>query len=427
MCRYHYLSLFGIFTINIFAQPINVSPQLSGWNLVWQDEFEADTVNYKEWEHDIGTGSPVFEEFGNSSPEFSPEGFPKDNFSVQWDGKLKVDHTGYYTFYIIADDGVRFYVNDSLLIDQWQPQPATEFTAKLNLPGDKEYTIRIEYFEENGGETMIFGWESDFFSKCLISSKNLVTSAGDPGLKGTYFSNKLLRSSKNSKPFIRTDKELNWVTGGGWGNNELQYYTNVPNNIRINNGKLIIEARKESFKGSDYTSARIKTKNSWRYGRFEIRAKLPKGRGTWSALWALPTDWTYGNWPYSGEIDIVEHVGFNEGNIISSVHNYMHAGDLYGTDQQGSINIPNACNEFNNYILEWNENELSVMVNNEDIFRYVNGKQTWARWPFDQRFHLLFNIAVGGGWGGAKGIDDDSFPSKMEIEYVRVYSKKPKK
>ena len=92
MCRYHYLSLFGIFTINIFAQPIIVSPQLSGGNLVWQDEFEADTVNYKEWEHDIGTGSPVFEEFGNSSPEFSPEGFPKDNFSVQWDGTVSYTH-----------------------------------------------------------------------------------------------------------------------------------------------------------------------------------------------------------------------------------------------------------------------------------------------------------------------------------------------
>ena len=423
MCRYYCLSFFGILTINIFAQPINGSPQSSGWNLVWQDEFEADTVNYKEWEHDIGTGAPVFEAFGNSSPEFSPEGFPKDNFSVQWEGMLKVDNTGKYIIYIVSDDGVRFYLNDTLLIDQWQPQPATEFSCKLNLREDQEYPIRIEYFEESGGETMIFGWESDFFSKCLISSKNLITRAGDPGLEGTYFSNKLLQSSKNSKPFMRTDRELNWVTGGGWGNNELQYYTDIPNNIRIHNGKLIIEARRESFQGSKYTSARIKTKNSWKYGRFEIKAKLPKGRGTWSALWALPTDWIYGNWPYSGEIDILEHVGFNEGNIVGSVHTFSHAGDLYGTDQQGSVNIPNVCNEFNNYVLEWDENEISVLVNNDSIFSYVKGNRSWKGWPFDQRYHLLFNIAIGGWWGGTEGVDDNALPAKMEIEYIRVYQK----
>ena len=413
---------FFFFLSMLYAKSENNS-ELDGWNLVWQDEFSDSTISAADWGFDIGTGAPIFDAFGVSSTEFSPEGFPKDNFSVRWDGRLKVDHTGEYTFYIIADDGVRFYLNDSLLIDQWQPQPATEFTGKLNLLEDQEYPIRIEYFEKGGDETMILGWKSDSFPKSLIPSKNLVTDTGEPGLKGTYFSNKLLKLSKNDKPFTRIDKELNWVTGGGWGNNELQYYTNVPSNIRINNGKLIIEARKEPFRGSEYTSARIKTKNSWKYGRFEIRAKLPKGRGTWSALWALPTDWTYGNWPYSGEIDILEHVGFSEGNIIGSVHTIAHAGDLYGTDQQGSINIPNACNEFNNYILEWNENELSVMVNNESIFRYAKGNQSWARWPFDQRFHLLFNIAVGGWWGGAKGIDDDAFPTKMEIEYVRVYQK----
>jgi beta-glucanase (GH16 family) len=419
------IPVLGYFVILSMLYPKSENnSELDGWDLVWQDEFSDSTISAAHWGFDMGTGAPVFDAYGISSPIFIPEGFPKDNFSVQWDGKLKVDHTGKYTFYIIADDGVRFYLNDSLLIDQWQPQPATEFTGKLNLQEDQEYPIRIEYFEKGGDETMILGWESDSFPKSLIPSKNLVTDTGEPGLKGTYFSNKLLKLSKNDKPFTRIDKELNWVTGGGWGNNELQYYTNVPSNIRINNGKLIIEARKEPFRGSEYTSARIKTKNSWKYGRFEIRAKLPKGRGTWSALWALPTDWTYGNWPYSGEIDIVEHVGFNEGDIVGSVHTIVHAGDLYGTDQQGSINIPNACNEFNNYILEWNENELSVMVNNESIFRYAKGNQSWERWPFDQRFHLLFNIAVGGWWGGAKGVDNDAFPTKMEIDYVRVYTQK---
>ena len=417
-----FLGFFIILSI-LYGKSANNS-ELDGWDLVWQDEFGESTINPADWEFDIGTGAPVFDAYGISSPIFVPEGFPKDNFSVRWEGKLKTEHSSEYIFYTVSDDGVRLYVDDHLIIDQWKPQPATESAGKIKLQANQEYSIRVEYFEEGGGEVMILGWECASFPKSLIPRKNLVTSTGEPGLKGTYFPNKSLKLLKNDKPFTRIDKELNWVTGGGWGNNELQYYTDVPNNVRINNGKLIIEARKESFRGSEYTSARIKTKNSWKYGRFEIRAKLPQGRGTWSALWALPTDWTYGPWPYSGEIDILEHVGFNEGDIVGSVHTIAKAGDLYGTDQQGTIKILNACKEFNNYILEWNENEISVLVNNKSFFKYSKGNQPWERWPFDQRFHLLFNIAVGGWWGGAKGVDNDVFPTKMEIDYVRVYTQK---
>ena len=104
--------------INIFSQPINDSPQLSGWNLVWQDEFDADTINYEEWGHDIGSGAPVFEAFGVSSHEFSPEGYPRDNFSVQWNGFIIPEYTTEYTFYIVADDGVRLWVNEKLIIDK---------------------------------------------------------------------------------------------------------------------------------------------------------------------------------------------------------------------------------------------------------------------------------------------------------------------
>ena len=398
--------------------------ELDGWDLVWQDEFGDSTINNADWEFDMGTGAPVFDVYGTSSPIFIPDDFPNDNFSVRWEGTLKTEYSSEYTFYTVSDDGVRLFVDDQLIINQWKPQPATESAGKIKLQANKEYSIRIEYFEEGGGEVMILGWECDSFPKKLIPSKNLNTDTGEPGLKGTYFPNKSLRLAKNEKPFIRIDKELNWVTGGGWGNNELQYYTDLPNNVRIKNGKLIIEARKESFRGSEYTSARIKTKNSWKYGRFEIRAKLPQGQGTWCALWGLPTDWAYGPWPYSGEIDILEHVGFNEGDIVGSVHTIAKAGDLYGTDQQGTIKIPNACKEFNNYILEWNENEINVLVNNKSFFKYSRRNQPWQRWPFDQRFHLLLNIAVGGWWGGAKGVDDDVFPTQMEIDYVRVYTQK---
>jgi len=421
-----YISVLGYFLIFfILHADSGNNTALEGWSLIWQDEFNDSTINTADWEFDIGTGAPVFEAFGAISSEFSPEGFPKDNFSVQWDGYLKVNQTGNYKFYIIADDGVRFYLNDSLIIDEWQPQPATEFTGILKLQEIQDYKIRIEYFEEGGGEAIIFGWESNSFPKTLITSKNLVTNTGEPGLKGTYFPNKSLKLAKNQKPFIRIDKELNWVTtSGGWGNNESQYYTDDHNNVRIENGKLIIEAKKEYFKGSDYTSARIKTKKSWKYGRVEIRAKLPSGIGTWCALWALPTDRTYGPWPHSGEIDILEHVGFNEGEIIGSVHTSANSGDLYGTDQQGRIKIPNACKEFNNYILEWQDDEIAVSVNNKKFFKYSKQNRPWQKWPFDQNFHLILNIAIGGSWGGAKGIDDNAFPTKMEVDYVRVYTHK---
>jgi len=261
--------------------------ELGGWDIVWQDEFNDSTINSSDWEFDIGTGAPVFDVYGISSPLFIPEGFPKDNFSVRWKGKLKTEYSSDYTFYALSDDGVRLYVDDYLIIDQWKPQPARESAGKITLQANQKYSIQVEYFEEGGAEAMILGWECDSFPKGLIPSKNLVTDTGEPGLKGTYFPNKSLEKTSSNTTITRIDKELNWITGDGWGNNELQYYTDDANNIRIKNGKLIIVARKESFRGSEYTSARIKTKNSWKYGRFEIRAKLPKGRGTWSALWAL--------------------------------------------------------------------------------------------------------------------------------------------
>src|SRR5689334_11617702 len=114
----------------------------------------------------------------------------------------------------------------------------------------------------------------------------------------------------------------------GWGNNELEYYTNDPKNVRIENGNLVIEAVKESKGGKEFTSTRIvsKFKGDWLYGRIEIRAKLPKGRGTWPAIWMLSTDWKYGGWPESGEIDIMEHVGYDPGVIHGTLHSdkYNH-------------------------------------------------------------------------------------------------------
>ena len=218
---------------------------------------------------------------------------------------------------------------------------------------------------------------------------------------------------------------LRWgydLGGSGWGNNEAQYYTNVIANAKVDNGKLTIVARKENTGGKNYTSARLVTKNKgdFLYGRIEVRAKLPAGRGTWPAIWMLPTDWAYGGWPKSGEIDIMEHVGYDPNKVLSSVHteSYYHS---IGTQKSGGLTIPTAMSDFHNYRVDWTTDFIKAYYDEQLVFTFINEGKGYASWPFDKRFHIILNLAVGGNWGGAKGIDDNIFPASFEIDYVRVY------
>ena len=138
----------------------------------------------------------------------NPKDFPNDNFSVRWEGQIKIDQSSKYTFYTISDDGVKLFINGKNIINNWQAQPATENKGSITLQGSSTYPIVIEYFEDSGGEAMILGWESENFNKKLITSENLVTNDGKPGLKGTYYRNKALKYSKKKKPVIRIDKEF---------------------------------------------------------------------------------------------------------------------------------------------------------------------------------------------------------------------------
>jgi beta-glucanase (GH16 family) len=210
------------------------------------------------------------------------------------------------------------------------------------------------------------------------------------------------------------------IGGNGWGNNELQYYTDGLN-ASITGGILKITARKEVYSGKNYTSARMITKNKadWLYGRFEVRAKLPKGRGTWPAIWMLPTDWVYGGWPNSGEIDIMEHVGFD----LNNVHFTLHAAAFYGANGKGSAKtIPGATDDFHVYRLDWASYGIRGYFDNEKVFEYLNPGAGSNTWPYDKKFHLLLNIAVGGNWGGAQGVDDTVFPAVMEVDYIKAYN-----
>jgi beta-glucanase (GH16 family) len=209
----------------------------------------------------------------------------------------------------------------------------------------------------------------------------------------------------------------------GWGNNELQYYTwNRLENSRVEDGNLIIETKKENFSGASYTSARLATKNKgdWRYGRLEIKAKLPAGKGLWPAIWMLPTDWAYGGWPHSGEIDILENVGYWPDSALSTIHTGLYNG-ANGQQKTAGVNRKDLSTAFHVYSIEWTADGIAFFIDNLQFHQFKNDKTNSEAWPFDKTFHLLLNIAVGGNWGGKFGVDDSIFPQKMEIDYVRVY------
>ncbi|HMA61858.1 MAG TPA: glycoside hydrolase family 16 protein [bacterium] len=216
------------------------------------------------------------------------------------------------------------------------------------------------------------------------------------------------------------------IGGHGWGNNEEQYYTDRNRNSYLEDGKLVIKARKENYENSKYTSARLNTRQGWTYGRFDIRAKLPIGRGTWPAIWMLPDDWTVGTgeWPAVGEIDIMEHVGYDPGQVHASIHTeaYNH---MKGTQKTAHIFDSTVYSDFHVYSLEWEQNYIKVSMDDSLYFIYEKENDAdWRTWPFTQDFHILLNLAIGGSWGGVEGIDDGIFPAEFVIDYVRVYEKK---
>jgi beta-glucanase (GH16 family) len=209
---------------------------------------------------------------------------------------------------------------------------------------------------------------------------------------------------------------------GGWGNHELQDYTDRIDNAFVADGVLTIEARKEARDGARYTSARLmsKDKGDFLYGRFEARAKLPAGRGTWPAIWMLPTDWRYGDWPRSGEIDIMEHVGFDPGRIHASAHTQAY-NHVAGTQKTAIRVVDGATTGFHVYRVDWTPDAIRGYVDDALVLEFANEGRGPDAWPFDQRFHLLLNVAVGGDWGGQQGVDDGAFPARMQVDYVRVY------
>ena len=212
------------------------------------------------------------------------------------------------------------------------------------------------------------------------------------------------------------------IGGDGWGNNELQYYTNSANNVSVENGILSITARRESMNGREYTSTRLisKGKGDFLYGRIEVKAKLPTGKGTWPAIWMLPTDWAYGGWPKSGEIDIMEHVGYDQNKVHITVHTEAYNHSI-NTQKSATKVVPGVSTDFHTYRVDWTPYSIKGFIDGEQIYNFINEGKGYAGWPFDKKFHLLLNVAFGGNWGGAQGVDPSVLPQKMEVDYVRVF------
>jgi beta-glucanase (GH16 family) len=216
-------------------------------------------------------------------------------------------------------------------------------------------------------------------------------------------------------------------------NRERQFYTrDRRENARVEDGMLVIEARKERFpipggdspgRGTaDYTSASLTTlgKASWTCGRIEVKAKLPTGRGMWPAIWTLGINHRQAGWPACGEIDIMENVGFDPDMIHGNIHttSYNH---VRGTNKGAKIAVPRPYDDFHVYAVEWRPDRIDFFVDKNRYFTFTNEGKGDDVWPYDKPQYLILNIAVGGAWGGQKGIDDAIFPQRMLVDYVRVY------
>jgi len=200
---------------------------------------------------------------------------------------------------------------------------------------------------------------------------------------------------------------------GGWGNQELEYYTNRPQNVKVGDGKLHITALKEDYEGSEYTSARILTKGkfSFKYGRVVVSAKLPTGVGTWPAIWMLGSNIDSVGWPACGEIDIMEHLGRDLNKIYGTLHYPGHSG----AHANGKTAMIANAGEFHIYEVEWSPKEIKISVDGKVYQAVKNSKQI----PFNHNFFIIINMAMGGNFGGPVAADVSK--ETMEVDYVRVY------
>ena len=245
---------------------------------------------------------------------------------------------------------------------------------------------------------------------------------------------KLVWSDEFSDPDGSSPDSSKWtydIGGSGWGNNELEYYTNRTQNAQIKGGNLVITAQQEAYTGADgvtrnYTSARLKTQGlfSQTYGRFEARIKIPAGHGMWPAFWMLGNDITSVGWPKCGEIDIMENIGKEPGTVHGSLHGPSTSGPT--SDLSAPFSLPagqNFAGDFHLYAVEWEPGTIRFYVDTNLYATFTSSQwPAGGAWVFDHPFFILLNVAVGGNWPGSPD-STTVFPQQMLVDYVRVYAK----
>jgi beta-glucanase (GH16 family) len=274
------------------------------------------------------------------------------------------------------------------------------------FPQKGTYTVKLVLYQVNGSAVSV--------------SKDVTIAADDPG----YVPNKLIWSDEFDSTSLNTD---NWTNETDVDvNNEWQKYTNG-DNLTIKDGILTITAKKVGAGQNkyDYTSGRINSngKREFRYGRMEIRAKLPVGLGTWPATWMLGTNIGTAGWPACGELDIMEHVGYDPLWIQGSVHSPSSYGN---TVNYGRFKVSDCESAFHIYGITWTPSKIEYYVDDPLLPYYTYNPSTKdaSTWPFDKPCFFIINLAIGGSWGGAQGVDDSIFPVEMQVDYVRVYNYK---
>ncbi len=280
------------------------------------------------------------------------------------------------------------------------------------IGGDHQYQI----FDRSGTNDMILkstDGNGEFDWWFIITSAEEGAGGEEPEEFQTEFED-LLWSDEFDGDALDTDN-WNYEIGNGtngWGNGEVQYYTE--DNVTVQDGNLVITAKRESESGFEFTSGRITTQDKFEftYGRVEARAKMPEGGGTWPAIWMLGANFDEVGWPETGEIDIMEWVGNNPGETSSALH---FPGNSGGNAVVGRTPISNASTEFHTYTVEWTSENITLLLDGEVFFTFTNE----ASLPFDKDFFLIMNVAMGGGLGGE--IDPNFQESSMEVDYVRVY------
>lgn len=316
----------------------------------------------------------------------------------------------------------------------------TDFTSKSGTltfqPGDQELSIDVPVTGDSLRQAnQNFYVELSNPTNCKI---NVDKAAGTIINDGTYLPTdttgydspksypgyKLVWSDEFNEKQLN-ENEWNYETGaGGWGNNELEDYTSRPQNVFLSYGNLVIEARKEVYGNSQYTSARITTqgKEEFKYGRMDIRAKLPVDHGMWPALWMLGSNISSAGWPTCGEIDIMELVGQNPNQVVGSFHWKKADGSEGTVNNAYTLTSENFSKHFHVFSLVWSADSLKILVDNVPYEKASKQDMSNGTYPFDQPFFFIFNVAVGGDWPGPPD-SSTQFPERMFVDYVRVFQK----